>query len=156
MTCIAVLVSLLAFISYLSMPFGRTDDGAFSAVSFGALCDAFDYTSVFYIFGAVFMGLAFAIFAADLVVSIIKKDGADYNPPLISAVLHFAAFVIYFITSLTLGGKIKDYKYHATFAHIMFYIFSLIFVGYVVYALLSSMKKKGKLTLSLCGIKIIK
>ena len=155
-TCLAALVSLLAFIAYLSMPFGRTDDGAFSAVSVGALCEAFDYPSVFYIFGAIFMGLSFAILAADLVFSIIKKDGDNYNAPLFSIALHLIAFVIYFITAITLGGKIKDFKYHATFPHIMFYILSLVLVGYAVLATLSSMKKNGKFTLSIFGIQIIK
>lgn len=136
--CIASIVGLLAFIFYFLAPRTVTNYGG---ISFQDLFDQ-KYTGFFYVLGAFFTFFAIAFIALPVVLQLIcKNDEGEFEMPLVSFVLYLIAFITNTVTAGTIGRLSSAST--TTFAHLVYILFSILFLAYCVFASFMAFKSNG-------------
>ena len=146
-TCIASIAGLFAFMFYFFAP--RSVEGV-GGVSFSLFFTS-GHTGFFWTVGAIFTIIAVLLVAVPLVLQIIcKNDEAPYDMPVISFALFIIAFITNVITSSTLGANLNG-RGNVTFAHVLYIIFSLVFIAYCLFSAYMSYRADGKFKITLLG-----
>ena len=146
-TLIASVVGILAFIFYFFAP--RSVEGV-GGVGFSLFFTS-GYTGFFWTVGSIFTIVAVLLVALPLVLQIIcKNDEAPYDMPVISFALFLIAFITNVITSSTLGANLNG-RGSTTFAHVLYIIFSIVFLAYCLFSAYMSYRADGKFKITLLG-----
>lgn len=146
-TLIASVAGLFGFMFYFFAP--RSVEGI-GGIGFGLFFTS-GYTGFFWTVGAIFTIIAVLLVALPLVLQIIcKNDEAPYDMPVISFALYLIAFITNVITSSTLGSNLNG-RGSVTFTHILYIVFSIVFLAYCLFSAYMSYRADGKFKITLLG-----